>query len=294
MPGAIHELIEKINSEQKTPLPDLLRRAFYVSKQLRLSGLENWVRHELYGYNEVEDIPSYRIFEIKGDYTIKIDMGEELSFFERFRYEKIHGIQRSFLRNPISELEYIYNHRSMLSINIEQRTEKIPSNNFVKAVNISSSQMYSVLDSIRSHLMESLFDLLEFDAEVNSASETCKDKQSTVLQKPEKENNQNTTVNVTIGVAQTSSSTSTSIASPVYNQIDHNEILKTIRGNIEKLEGIHTLINNISEEMSKEMPDKSALRRYGESINRISEGVSANLISNLLAPWVQSFLQSLG
>ncbi|NLV44319.1 MAG: hypothetical protein GXY07_07445 [Candidatus Hydrogenedentes bacterium] len=47
--------------DQNTGIPDLLRKAFSVSKKLDISQIERWLHLELNGYSEEENVPSYRI-----------------------------------------------------------------------------------------------------------------------------------------------------------------------------------------------------------------------------------------
>jgi hypothetical protein len=45
---------------REIPISDLLRKAFVVAKKLKITEFENWVTHELNGYENAEDIPEYR------------------------------------------------------------------------------------------------------------------------------------------------------------------------------------------------------------------------------------------
>ncbi len=45
---------------REVPISDLLRKAFVVAKKLKITEFENWVTHELNGYENAEDIPKYR------------------------------------------------------------------------------------------------------------------------------------------------------------------------------------------------------------------------------------------
>jgi len=46
--------------DKKGSVTDLLRKSFIVAKKLRIADFEEWVTHELNGYEDSKDIPDYR------------------------------------------------------------------------------------------------------------------------------------------------------------------------------------------------------------------------------------------
>lgn len=50
---------DALNSE--IPATDLLRKAYVVARKLKIADFENWIKLELDGYSDTDDIPEYRI-----------------------------------------------------------------------------------------------------------------------------------------------------------------------------------------------------------------------------------------
>ncbi len=62
MAHLVHELQKQALSEGGN-ITDLLRKALFVAKKLKVSELEEWVSHELNGYPDGVDTPEYRVMK---------------------------------------------------------------------------------------------------------------------------------------------------------------------------------------------------------------------------------------
>lgn len=60
--------LQELAADGNTPIPELLRKALLISTKLGLHDFRQWVLNELNGYDDTEDLPSYRL--IHGDLRV--------------------------------------------------------------------------------------------------------------------------------------------------------------------------------------------------------------------------------
>jgi hypothetical protein len=155
-------LVLELQSDCLNPNIDtsnLLRKALAVSKKLELGDMEEFFKHELFGYPETSDIPEFR--KLKGllkthnpIYGSKplIALNNELA-------KQFEEISSSYTRQPIGELSSLLdNEKGTLIIAFPLETANTLMNMMdvpdMPVLEIPSSQISRILDSVRSKILE--------------------------------------------------------------------------------------------------------------------------------------------
>ncbi len=292
MSSIVKELqIDSMNSDSM--LSDLLRKALFVAKKLKIKEFEDWINMELNGYHG-EEIPAYR--HVKG--SLKYFNPVYGNFFD---YNIPHaGINDSLsivrLRAPIAELED-------LSENSENKPlvhEILPEiqSHFAKSfqvdppekVFISPSALMGVLDNIRNIVFEWSMKLeddgiLGEDFNFNEEEEKIAHQQSNVY---------NTMIsgssNIQVGEANIQNIT----------EIDLEEvkgILTLIKSSIESFGLNETDEDTIKGELvamdsqfDSPNPNPNLLKESLRSIRSVLENVASNAIVTILLPHITKII----
>ena len=59
----VRSLVTEVQREaldRSVPAVDLLRKAFVAARKLKIEGIQSWLKSELNGYSNSEEIPEYR------------------------------------------------------------------------------------------------------------------------------------------------------------------------------------------------------------------------------------------
>ena len=99
MPSSVLDLQRAALDDDKS-IAMLLRMALPIASTLNTPDFTQWIRQELYGYENVEDIPQYR--QLNGEFRVRTSLGDMPIAFEGASNERLY--QRS-LNRPISEAE---------------------------------------------------------------------------------------------------------------------------------------------------------------------------------------------
>lgn len=100
----ISELIVE-SLKEDTPIESLLRKAYVVSRKLGLDEFSKMMHQELNGYNNIEDVPEYRV--VKGALRGLDNYSGWIPVVTPKELEK--GLLLRRLMQPIAELNVIYN-----------------------------------------------------------------------------------------------------------------------------------------------------------------------------------------
>lgn len=149
--------------EKTVPTTDLLRKAMVVARKLRVTDIEQWISHELNGYPEGAEVPSYRYLRgepkvfnpYNGWIPLMISDAKRAELFSK------RGTSQS-----IAELENIaLGDGDFVYMRYPKRTEQslmkgmdIP---MEPALVVSNSQVHGILDRVRNTVLEWALELEE-------------------------------------------------------------------------------------------------------------------------------------
>jgi hypothetical protein len=134
-------------------VPDLLRKALVVARKLQITEFDAWITKELYGYQNTDEIPDYRLIE--GEVKIRHPRhGWVAVEFETPAIAK--HMSRRFTKQPISEIEALVagaNNSTELRMPFPKEIEtrlmssiRAPSPPMLL---IAATQMVGVIDTVR-------------------------------------------------------------------------------------------------------------------------------------------------
>ena len=160
MSGLILELqADALNS--KVQVTDLLRKAKAVSKKLRASEIEEWIEHELSGYQHLADVPDYR--RVQGDLKCFNPVRGWMPL--AVRDPKIaEAISTSPIVEPVSELEALTANKSgtlMRTFSPAQEKSLMDAMEypFRPGLELSPSSLVAVVDAVRNRVLTWALDL---------------------------------------------------------------------------------------------------------------------------------------
>lgn len=88
----------------KAPLTDLLMKALFVARKLKITEFETWIKNELEGYSTSNDIPAYRKCYCQIKMYNPSHGWQAIVFSSR---EKEDFLNSTYIWQPISEIERI-------------------------------------------------------------------------------------------------------------------------------------------------------------------------------------------
>jgi len=150
--------LQKEILDEKTNISQLLRKSLVVAIKLNLSDFEEWIRSELNGYTENENISQYRY--IKGE----IKGWNPYHGWVPFIIEDINEAERlshKFINQPIGELESLAGEKdsdgvlaSPFSEEMKQALMKSSDLALVPTLLVSRVEIIGILDAVRNLLLE--------------------------------------------------------------------------------------------------------------------------------------------
>ncbi len=147
--------LQKKCLDKNEDLQDLLREALVISKKLKLKDFEQWIKLELQGYKNIDEVPEYR------------KIRQTLQFFNPY-----HGWQNAELTNqlsevmgiapilePISEIEYVISKsENGLYIPVPDKIAKtlreLYNLDFKSRFLIHETPVYGIIEQVRNLLLE--------------------------------------------------------------------------------------------------------------------------------------------
>jgi len=142
--------------DSSVKVSDLLRKASVVARKLNIKEFENWLTHELNGYEDNDKIPNYR--KLKGEVKVwNPYRGWQPVSFDNNQTEEI--MTYRFTKQSISELE------ALIDSKPEQVTMKFPSETELSLMknirsltppilHLSIPQIFSVTDRVRNIILD--------------------------------------------------------------------------------------------------------------------------------------------
>lgn len=275
----------------------LLRTAYTVARKLNVIEFEAWIKQEMYGYREAEEIPLYR--EIQG----------ELKFFNPYRGwrpviiedEEWHNIISKYLMHePISELESLISSDNNISIKFFGQSRallaKYTGRNTEFIVSINRNQIEKILSKVKDIILDWSLKLEEDGIMGEGMS----------FSKEEKEKARNQTPLISFGsdasgiqiqIQQNTSNSSQTIQQGSIDLIKVGELLQTIKANINKVDLSAVQRTEINEnieviEAQKQLgnPDSNLIKEGFRTIRNILEGITGSITASGIIHHLELFL----
>jgi AbiTii len=271
----------------KTIISDLLRKALFVARKLKVKEFEDWITQELNGYQgSSTEIPQYREFIGK------------LQHFNPYhgwcpvivQDEKIVDIfTKRKIGQPISEIEYLMNGDfRTLAIPLPQGQQNMLSDYFNEPtqfqLEISESQLVRVKDTVRNIILEWSLKLEEDGIMGEGLSFSEKEKQEA--------SKQNYNINNFYGNAsgiqiQQNSPNSTQTMTNGVDVGQIADIVAKLKENLnqiglpaEQQAVVQSEVETISAELVSPQPQPSVMKKSLQSIRTVLEGAGGNLAAS--------------
>lgn len=169
--------IEAYNNENS--VSNLLHKAYFIARKLKLEGILNWINSELKGYNKIDEIPHYRYVE--GIFKYKHPSGQWFPcMFEESNLNDY--FSKHTMADPIDEIESISKRsENFCQLKLSHQAETILRNNtnlpnYELATHVEISQLEHILGAVRQEIIEWSIQLEELNILGNETSFTQKEK----------------------------------------------------------------------------------------------------------------------
>jgi hypothetical protein len=279
--------LQKEALDTNVELPDLLRKAKFVARKLKINEIEDWINLELDGYYGNET-PRYRHIQgvpivndpIRGDIHFVI---ENQAIYDSFA--------RRNMNNSISELEVLYNHNQKDSPIIlpiypgvmKHFRETFKTNHVPEKLYVTSAVLKNILDSVRNLILE--WSLKLEDDGIQGENLTFSPEEEKIAH--ERTNIYNTLIYgaqgspIQVGQGNTQNIN-------IYIE-DSKELINSIKDSIDKLElsnvaerDLKIEINNIEIQLESPEPNPKIITEGFKSIRTILEGFGSALLVQIL------------
>jgi hypothetical protein len=288
--------------KQQTPVSVLLRKAYTLSRKLKVEEFSRWAELELNGYKNSENLPDYRILygEIKA-------LNPYHGYIPAYFHMEIESlIKKRDILSPITEIELLVKQGEesggMLMYkfpsHIQMMFMKMTEVEFEVSLHIPVSQFNNILDKVRNIILEWTLKLEEEGVLGEGMTFSEKEKEKAV---------------------ESSAPIINHIGMMINSQLQQNTENSTQSLNIEefKVESLHPLIKSleklqeevkdpiIKQELASEIevlqsqvkspnPKKGIIKETLKSVRNIAEGTTGSLVATGILEQVTMILTSLG
>jgi len=273
--------LQKEAMDSSIDLSELLRKAYFVAKKLKIKEFEEWISNELNGYKGKE-IPKYR--EVHG----------EPKYFNQFYgysdyligNSDLYGlISNTKLNNPISELEDLYknsNNKPLIFQNNPQIVLEIMkllnTHSGPEVLFVSPSQLKGIFDHIRKIILDWTLKLEDDGIKGEGMSFSA-------IEKEKVQENLGSYINIVNSQVQMNTSNSTQIFNDI-NFEDVKDLIESIGTNLKDLKltndneaKIKDELNTLNTELESSNPNNSVVGEGLKSIRKIMEGSGSTLLT---------------
>ncbi|WP_421179783.1 hypothetical protein [Aeromonas enteropelogenes] len=177
MPALIPELIA-MASDPSVKASDLLRRAMVAARLLKLPEWATWISHELQGYPDGADLPSYRLLHgelkvmnpVRGLIPFQIDNAELTDMLSESRfYQPISTLEE--LDVPGKMVRYFFSSEQTMLIMREMQLDMVPE------VSLGANQVHGLIEAVRNKVLIWALDLAESGIQGEGMSFTRQEQQ---------------------------------------------------------------------------------------------------------------------
>jgi len=294
MPGLVIEL-QRDALDRTIPSSDLLRKALLVSRKLGVKDIEEWIKDEMNGYIGKET-PVYRkltgILQMRNPYhgwqTVHLP-------------QELEDLTRANLNNSLAQIESLQRDSNTNYVSMKftgpqaMLIMKFVGHDMEPQLKIAKSLLDSIIDAVRTRILEFSLDLEQRGILGNDMTFT--DKEKTTAHTINYINNHIGQMNGS-QIQQASDG-----AQQIFKQIDNSELSKIVsllEINIEKL-GLHgntvnelrADIETLKAQFSLEKPKMNVVKICLQSVKSILEGATGNILASTYLPSVISALHKM-
>jgi hypothetical protein len=262
-----------------TSVSDLLRRAMVVARKLRVSEIQDWIDHELYGYRGAP-VPDYRELggELYGNYPhygwvplLIHDPQTVESYLIGAVSEPVSMIEK------MAENSHIAGHRCRFPAEIEAKVQTLTNYNAPIRLVILSAHVTTILDAVRSRILDWALKLEEAGVKGDGISFSLQDEEKahTII------------ITGNVGVIGDLSGSANVVAAGSLDQLieaaDLLQVIAAIRSHLssvpkEKRSAAEQKLNELDAEVRQPKPDQSKLRSGLQAVGRIADQVRDKVI----------------
>ncbi|PJZ82995.1 hypothetical protein CH364_18555 [Leptospira harrisiae] len=278
--------------DSSSKVTDLLRKAYIISRKLKVTTLENWIKKELNGYSGQKEIPEYRRV-----------YGQVVAWNPHHGWQPVIFNQKTMqdevstreIVQSVPELEdLIQNGQNGLAIPLPDEFSKLMNYQTKVRINLVTTQLTGIIETIKNILLEWSLKLEE-DGIIGANMSFSKDEIN-------KAQNINYTVNNIFkninGSQIVNDSENTSITNSEFSLDILKEIIAVLKDNIHNKDinqkdraKLNTEIAKIDNESQKEKPKISILMESAKTIRNILEGMTGSIIASGIISKYQNFFQ---
>jgi len=150
--------LQELASDKSNDLTDLLRKSLIVATKLKIENFKIWIRNELYGYSDNDNVPPYR--EIRTDLKL-FNPYEGLIPFIIGNSEIEDAVKNVKLSDQVENLINLINDADtgFVHYKTEDSMQRIfldmqPNTNFTAVRRIGVNQIVAIIDTVRSTILE--------------------------------------------------------------------------------------------------------------------------------------------
>lgn len=274
--------LQKDALKKDTSITELLHKAFFLAEKLNLNEIKKWIKYELDGYSDPEQIPKYRTIDgtLKANHPI---YGWQNILTKNQKIYEI--ISKSIINQKISEIESLINkNEGQLIIDKTHLVGEYFQNASEVAFFSDVSRLNGIVESIKQTILEWTLDL-EKKGVLGEGLSFTEDE-------IEKANENSITINFSgnqnILQIQQNSNNSTQSLTQHSNEIAKiNELINLIETHLnddvmkeEKKELISFEISKMKEELKSSNPNRSVFKSCFLHIRNLLEGASGSIIAS--------------
>ncbi|WP_160291461.1 AbiTii domain-containing protein [Aeromonas hydrophila] len=296
MPALIPELIA-MASDPSVKASDLLRRAMVAARLLRLPEWATWISHELQGYPDGTDLPSYRLLHgelkvmnpVRGLIPFQIDDAELTDMLSEARfYQPISTLEE--LAVPGKMVRYFFSSEQTMLIMREMQLEMVPE------VSLGANQVRGLIEAVRDKVLIWALDLAESGIQGEGMSFTRQEQQQ--AQQPA-----TTHIHIT-GDITNSQILAGSPGAKQQQTVDQedkmlalNELLPWLERVVEEgrlrgceLEELRTDLATLQAQAVSPNPKWPVIRMVASSVQAILEGATGGVLAGQALTWLTTIM----
>ena len=152
-------LIEEVQNNcvsDNLSIVDMLRKSLILARRLKIEEFEKWIKLELDGYNDIDELPKYRIIEG----LLKAETAYGVKVLQMPRSDLQNILQKRPYLKPISKIEELYNNHKSSTLELIYPLETIEM--IQKGLNCESrpflsvepSEFKNILDTVKNTILE--------------------------------------------------------------------------------------------------------------------------------------------
>ncbi|ABO49530.1 hypothetical protein Dred_0995 [Desulforamulus reducens MI-1] len=288
--------------QQQTPVSVLLRKAYTLSRKLKVEEFSKWVELELNGYKDAEGLPDYRI--LHGEIKALNPYHGYIPAYFHIEIEKL--IKKKDILSPLTEVELLVKQGEesgrMLMYkfpsHIQMMFMKMTEVEFEVSLHIPVSQFNNILDKVRNIILEWTLKLEEEGVLGEGMTFSEKEKEMAVKSSAPIINHIGTMIN-----SQLQQNTEHSTQSLKLEEFKVESLLSLI-SSLEKFQEevqdsvvkqeLASEIEVLHSQVKSPNPKRGIIKEALKSVRNIAEGTTGSLVATGILQQVTTILSTLG